>query len=268
MFETLGGRMPSNFQKPKFYIYGLSLILMLFWSITAKSERLERSFQSGDQTLTYQAQGQNQNVVLLLGGGPGFSSWNLNPIQQHLAANYRVLRMDMRGVGQNKQQDDVPPNLINQWIKDIERLRQQENAAQFILVGHSWGALMAQLYAREHPHRVQRLVLLNPVDPKLNAMQNLVERIDTKARQAGLFEQNSDEFDLNFDSPSIETITQHQLNRVLPTYFYDIQQGQEYAKQFGMNDFNMAINHAGWKDYQTRPITADFFTNSCPRSCH
>lgn len=241
----------------KLYIYSLSLVLSLGWAASAKGELIELSFQSGDKTLTYQSQGQDQNVVLLLGGGPGFSSWNLTPIQQHLATNYRVLRMDMRGIGQNKQQEAVPRDLINQWIKDIDRLRQHEQAAQFILIGHSWGALMAQLYAREHPHRIQRLILLNPVDPNLSAMQNLVERIDTKARQAGLISQNSDEFELSFDSPTIETVIQHQLTRVLPTYFYDIQQGQEYAKQFGTDDFNMAINHAGWQAYQNQPIQAE-----------
>ncbi|MBE0493708.1 MAG: alpha/beta hydrolase [Thiomicrospira sp.] len=236
---------------------GLTLTLCTT-AIAVKADVITSYFQSDNQSLQYQAQGQHQNVVLLLGGGPGFSSWNLTPIQQHLATNHRVLRMDMRGVGENNQQEPVPDNLIDQWITDIENLRQHEQAAQLILVGHSWGALMAQLYAREHPHRVQRLILLNPVDPDLTAMQNLVERIDNKARQAGLIKQNPDEFESNFDSPSAESVTQHQLTRVLPTYFYDIQQGQAYAKQFGLNDFNMAINHAGWLAYQTQPIQAEF----------
>lgn len=239
---------------------GLGLILALSGITTAaKAEIVTSYFQSNNQSLQYQAQGQHQNVVLLLGGGPGFSSWNLTPIQSHLAANHRVLRMDMRGIGQNSQQNSVvPANLIEQWITDIENLRQHEQAAQFILIGHSWGALMAQLYAREHPHRVQRMILLNPVDPELTAMQNLVERIDHKARQAGLISQDSDEFEINFDSPSAESVTYHQLTRVLPTYFYDIQQGQEYAKQFDLKDFNMAVNHAGWQAYQTQPIQAEF----------
>ena len=242
----------------KLYVYCLIVILSFGSLSLAQAEMTEQQFQSENQTLVYQSEGKNQNVVLLLGGGPGFSSWNLTPIQDHLARNYRVLRMDMRGVGQNNRLGPVPDNLIDVWITDIENLRQHEQAAQFILIGHSWGALMAQLYAREYPHRVQRLILLNPVDPNLNAMQNLVERIDTKARQAGLISQDSDEFEMSFYSPTAESVTQHQLSRVLPTYFYDTQQGQEYAKQFGMDDFNMAINHAGWQAYQNRPIQAEF----------
>lgn len=250
--------MQPTLHRFKPYFYGLSLILGVIWSSTAKPEILERSFLSGDQTLTYHLQGQHQNTLLLLGGGPGFSSWNLTPIQQHLAANHRVLRMDMRGVGDNHQPHKFADNVIDQWLKDIENLRQHEQAAQLILVGHSWGALMAQLYARAHPHRVQRLILLNPVDPDLTAMQNLVERIDNKARQAGLIKQNPDEFESNFASPSPESVTRHQLTRVLPTYFYDIQQGKDYAKQFSLADFNMAMNHAGWQAYQTQPIQAEF----------
>ena len=39
--------------------------------------------------------------VYLIGGGPAFTTWNLQPIQDRLGKGYRVCRWDMRGVGDN-----------------------------------------------------------------------------------------------------------------------------------------------------------------------
>ncbi len=47
-------------------------------------------------------------------------------------------------------------------IADLERLRRALGEEQLILVGHSFGGLLATLYAAEFPERVQALVLVCP----------------------------------------------------------------------------------------------------------
>lgn len=213
------------------------------------------SFISDDQRLSYHALGDGQHTVLILGGGPGFSSWNLTPLQQHLSQNYRVLLMDMRGIGENSDADYQLDQLLTQWLRDIEALRRYEQAGQFILIGHSWGALMAQLYARHQPTRIARLVLLNPVDPALNALRPLVDRIDQRARQAGLVDE-TDPWDIPLTQDATQ-LAQQQLNRVVPTYFLNIEQGQAYAQQFSPQDLAIHINHAIWPQYRQDPLLAD-----------
>lgn len=221
-------------------------------------------FSSDQQRLKYHAQGDGQHTVLLLGGGPGFSSWNLTPLQTHLAKDYRVLLMDMRGIGENKTSLNQTEGLLDQWVKDIESLRRYQQAGQLILIGHSWGALMAQYYAREHPTRVDRLILINPVDPERLAMRHLVQRIDDRRQQAGLVKQQYDDWELPAPLSQKELINQ-QLKQVLPTYFYDIQQGQNYAGQFSFNDLSLEVNHTIWPQYQANPISADFLQTLAKR---
>ena len=232
----------------------IPLLLTFNLSAYANYTTPAQSFQSANQTLLYHPAGDGQHTILLLGGGPGFSSWNLSPIQQHLATDYRVLLMDMRGIGENKNQP-VEDGLINRWIEDIDALRKQENAGQLILIGHSWGALMAQLYARQYPNRIARLILINPVDPAMSAMEPLVRRIDDRRQQAGLLVER-DEWDWP-QTQDIEQLTRQQLAQVLPTYFYELAQGKDYAKQFDTSDFEMTINHQAWAEYQTQPIHAE-----------
>jgi len=210
------------------------------------------SFVVDQQPLKYHGLGNGQHTVLILGGGPGFSSWNLTPIQQHLAQDYRVLLMDMRGIGENRDATYQLNQLLNQWIEDIEALRRYEQAGQFILVGHSWGALMAQLYARQHPNRIARLVLINPVDPQRWALQNLVQRIDHRRQLHGLLP-NNDEW-AQHEIQDTASLIEQQLTQVMPTYFLDIEQGQHYATQFSTDDFALNINHASWQQYQQNPI--------------
>jgi hypothetical protein len=43
-----------------------------------------------------------------IGGGPAFTNWNLQPIQDRLSDGYRVCRWDMRGVGDNSSNPCSP----------------------------------------------------------------------------------------------------------------------------------------------------------------
>ena len=115
-------------------------------------------------------------TLILLGGGPGFTSWNLQPIQKSLVdLNWQVFLWDMRGLGENKHLPAA--NSIASWINDIEAVRKHSQKEKVTLLGHSWGALMAMLYAREYPNHVNRIILLNPVDPEKSSMQALTEAI-------------------------------------------------------------------------------------------
>lgn len=59
-------------------------------------------------------------LVYLIGGGPAFTTWNLQPIQQRLGEHYRVCRWDMRGVGDNAELAFNPQHsALAQWLGDM-----------------------------------------------------------------------------------------------------------------------------------------------------
>ncbi|MGC9385474.1 MAG: alpha/beta fold hydrolase [Hydrogenovibrio sp.] len=209
-------------------------------------------------TIHYHAIGKPQApLVIVLGGGPAFSSWNLEPIQQQIAQHgYLATLTDMQGLGENPQ---TPPHILTGWVTQINRLKTHLSPHQpAILVGHSWGALMAMLYTREHPNAVAKLILLNPVDPEKKSMQQLTDEIHHRNHQ----EQDQQAFDTSEamwdnripENIDLEAITLRQIHQVLPTYFYDYALGLEYAQQFTAQDFDIDLNVNAWKEYDANPI--------------
>jgi proline iminopeptidase len=221
-----------------------------------------KKFQSNSDDLTFHSIGAvDAPIAILLGGGPGFSSWNLEPIQKQLANNgWHVALMDMRGIGENKQALNNSLESVNLWVQDIEALRTHLQRHKITLIGHSWGALMAMLYARKYPENIHRMILLNPVDPEKSGMQALTENIHLRNLQE--LNQNWDDeaawdntTEIETSEQALERMTLKQITQVLPTYFFDYQKGIEYSKKFSAADFNIDLNINTWKAYDADPIS-------------
>ncbi len=73
-----------------------------------------------------------------------------------LAPDHRVIAYDRAGYGAS---DPAPADLDLQ-LSDLQAIL--EEAGPSVLVGHSWGGLLAQLIAWEHPELVKGLVLIDP----------------------------------------------------------------------------------------------------------
>ncbi len=213
---------------------------------------------------------QPKQLVILLGGGPGFSSWNLQPIQQAISAwNKDVVLMDMIGIGENRELlnisavEESPEQLLQTWNQQIHAVQSHWQAKTgmdhpAVVIGHSWGALMAMLYAREFPQYVAKIILLNPVDPEKKAMRNLTREIDLRNRtelNLAWDDEANWEHKTEVAESELDRITLKQIKQVLPTYFLNYQQGVEYAEQFGLDDFNIDLNVIAWKAYDANPIT-------------
>jgi proline iminopeptidase len=69
---------------------------------------------------------------------------------------------------------DVPVGW-REHVADLEALRQLWALDRLIILGYSWGGLLAQLYATEHPDRVERLALVCPA-PAWRAARDEFER--------------------------------------------------------------------------------------------
>ncbi len=55
--------------------------------------------------------------VYLISGGPAFTTWNLQHIQDRLGEGYGVCRWDMRGVGDNARLPVKPEvSALAQWL--------------------------------------------------------------------------------------------------------------------------------------------------------
>lgn len=115
-------------------------------------------------------------VILVLHGGPGYPYVGPPPGFHQLADHHRMIYYHQRGCGNSTRPvDKFPPksfyrNMLSldkalglgAQIADIERIRRILGEEKLTLVGHSFGAFMAALYAAEFPEHVRALVLISP----------------------------------------------------------------------------------------------------------
>ena len=51
---------------------------------------------------------------------------------------------------------------MERFVEDLEEIRQTIEAERMVLIGHSWGGMLASYYAAAHPNRVAKLVFHSP----------------------------------------------------------------------------------------------------------
>lgn len=127
--------------------------------------------------LAHFAAGEGRNV-LVIHGGPGRPF--LQPMSglEPLTSEYRFHYYDQRGSGASTRPIDrfESPNVyenmktldqklgLGAQIADIERIRQILGDDKLILISHSWGGLLASLYAAEFPEHLEALILISPAN--------------------------------------------------------------------------------------------------------
>jgi proline iminopeptidase len=72
------------------------------------------------------------------------------------ADTFQVVVFDARGSGES---EGNPPFTHEQWVADVEGLREWIGAERIVMAGGSYGGFIAMEYAIRHPQRVSALVL-------------------------------------------------------------------------------------------------------------
>jgi proline iminopeptidase len=105
----------------------------------------------------------NGKPALVLHGGPGSgcTSWHRRLFDP---AAYRIVLFDQRNCGRSTphasdRSVDLASNTTWNLVADIERLREHLGIERWLVVGGSWGSILALAYAEEFPARVSEMVL-------------------------------------------------------------------------------------------------------------
>jgi len=96
--------------------------------------------------------------VMLLHGGPGFSSYYLKSLEG-LGDDRPVIRYDQLGGGKSDKVADTTMFTIPHFVAELDSLRAALGMPTVHLVGHSWGTILAFEYYRAHPEHVVSLTL-------------------------------------------------------------------------------------------------------------
>jgi proline iminopeptidase len=190
--------------------------------------------------------------VVVLHGGPGAHHDYLLPGFDTLANGRTLVYYDQRGGGQSAVGRDVPVGALEQ-VHDLEALRDVWGLEQMHLLGYSWGALLAMLYAIEYPHRVASLALVSPApaaaserpgyETKLAARNNTPE---LKAARAAL--QSSD-----LRQKDLEAYGRRLFELAVSGYFHDPARARELTAFRVTGRTQQAVWDSLGTEYDLRP---------------
>lgn len=140
--------------------------------------------------------------LVLLHGGPGFSSYYLKPFED-LGGDRIVVRYDQLGGGKSDTTSDTTLFTIPHFVRELDSLRAHLGIAKWHVLGHSWGTILALEYYRAHPDRVASLTFGSPVFDipayERRARQLLATLPDSSQRAVRLAEATG-----KYDSPSYQ----------------------------------------------------------------
>jgi pimeloyl-ACP methyl ester carboxylesterase len=120
-----------------------------------------RIIDIGSSRLHLDQQGTGNPVVVLESGIASTSlAWAL--VQPQIAAFTRVISYDRAGLGWSAAY--TPQRTVQEMVSQLAALLSAANLpAPYILVGHSFGALLIRAYAHLRPREVAGLVFVDPV---------------------------------------------------------------------------------------------------------
>ena len=140
-------------------------IVILFFSSYCYGQEL-KSFYNGNIQLFYEEQGKGPALYILTGGPGAPPEDPSHRIMDSLRSSYTCVLLHQRGAGRSR---NIPINEttinIKSYLQDIELLRKERNDKKIILLGISWGGLLAMNYAILYPQYVSKLVLICSAPP-------------------------------------------------------------------------------------------------------
>lgn len=140
----------------KYLIYSFAFYFLL--SSSTYSYAQDNTIKVNGASLHYQVFGKGE-PILIINGGPGMNSNGFGAMAKELAKNYQTILYDQRGTGLSKVAALNSENIsMDLMVKDIEALRQHLGFEKWIVLGHSFGGIMAYYYASHYPEKVKAMI--------------------------------------------------------------------------------------------------------------
>jgi len=100
-------------------------------------------------------------ALLVLHGGPGFAHDYLDNLSELATASQKVVFYDQLGCGRSDAPDDPGRWQLPRFVKEVDRVRQSLDLKEVVILGQSWGGMLAIEYMLTKPSGVVGLVLSN-----------------------------------------------------------------------------------------------------------
>lgn len=111
----------------------------------------------------YRVWGSGDGIpVVMLHGGPGFTSYYLTPLADSLSKERTVIVFDQLGCGRSDQLSDTSLMNMQAHVDQVSALLKALKIETFDLYGHSFGTMLATDFYLQHPGNIRSVVLASP----------------------------------------------------------------------------------------------------------
>lgn len=107
---------------------------------------------------------KNPYPIIYLHGGPGGQISDrviemLTPLSNN---GYNVYLYDQVGGGQSTRLANIKEYTTDRHTKDLAEIVKKTGSDKIILIGQSWGAILAVLFAKDNPEKVEKIIFTSP----------------------------------------------------------------------------------------------------------
>ena len=114
--------------------------------------------------------------IIYLQGGPGgfISERNIKMLAPLSEDGFDVFLYDQIGSGQSERLSDITEYTADRHKKDLEELIKKIGSEKVILIGQSWGAILATLFIADNPEKVEKVIFTGavPIQPMNEELLN------------------------------------------------------------------------------------------------
>lgn len=160
--------------------------------ITSAVFTLATLFAFGQNVYTRTFGNNKDQAIIFLHGGPGYNCANFEATTAQQLANkgFFVVVYDRRGEGRSK--DSNAKFTFKEAFDDLNAIYQKFNLGKASLIGHSFGGVVATLFAEAYPKQVESIFLVGaPV-----SLQDTFETILEKSKL--IYQNKNDSVNLKF----------------------------------------------------------------------
>ncbi|MBK9984267.1 MAG: alpha/beta hydrolase [Saprospiraceae bacterium] len=104
------------------------------------------------------------NPIFYLQGGPGgfISDRNIKILTPLSEDGYDIYLYDQIGSGRSERLSNITDYTADRHKKDLEEIIKKTGADKVIIIGQSWGAILATLFIADNPDKVEKVIFTGP----------------------------------------------------------------------------------------------------------
>lgn len=145
----------------------------------------EGTFDAGGGVqIGYRILGTGADTLIVVHGGPGLTMDYLAADFEPLAARHALILYDQRGTGRSSLVSDSAALDAQRFVDDLEALRRHFRLDRLAILGHSWGAAVAGLYAMRYPQHTGRLLIVGGIPLRRAGIVSTFQQLDASRDSA------------------------------------------------------------------------------------